>query len=368
MHALDSPASSGRLLSLDFFRGATMFLLVAEFTMLFEHLVDPPFAGTWVESVFTQFHHHPWNGLRFWDLVQPYFMFIVGVAIPFSVAKRRERGQSERDIRRHAIRRALLLLLIGWALYCIDPGRITFRFQNVLAQLSVTYTVAFLLMNRSWRTQIAWSVAFIAVAELCYRVFWVAGFDQPFTPDHNFGAWFDLLISGELSSGHWVSFNAIPTTAHTIWGVVVGQLLRSDRSERDKLRPLLIAGVLLLIAGYGLDPVTPIVKRISTSSFVLASGGWCILTLALCYWIIDVRGFRSWVSPFAIVGMNPLFIYVFAHVGGADLVTKIVRPFTMGLLGWINETAAVVVTSLVVLALLWGLCGWLHRRRIYIRI
>lgn len=368
MTEIDPAQPSGRLLSLDFFRGATMVLLMAEFTWLFEHLIAPPIAGTWLEALARQFHHHEWNGLRFWDLVQPYFMFIVGVAIPFSVAAREKRGDSAVSIRNHAIRRALLLLVIGWALYCIDPGRITFRFQNVLAQLSVTYLVAFFLMRKSWHTQIAWSIWFIAVAELLYRAFPVADFNEPFTPDRNFGAWFDLLISGELSDGHWVSFNAIPTTAHTIWGVVVGQLLMSGRSERDKLRPLLLFGTALLVAGFALDPITPIVKRISTSTFVLASGGWTLLTLAACYWVIDVRGWRSWVAPFAVVGMNPLFIYVFAHVGGADLIAKIVKPFTNGLFGWAGEPTAAIVTSLVVLAGLWGLCYWLHRRKIYVRI
>jgi predicted acyltransferase len=243
----------------------------------------------------------------------------------------------------------------------------------VLAQLSVTILIAFLIMKLPFRRQLLISLGLILASSLAYR-FWPIGEfrvpGDPFVKLQNFGAWMDTILmdSSTRNRGGWVAINAIPTAAHTIWGVVVGQLLRSDRSERDKLKPLLIAGVLLLVAGYGLDPVTPIVKRISTSSFVLASGGWTILTLALCYWIIDVRGFRSWVSHFAIVGMNPLFIYVFAHVGGADLVGKIVRPFTMGLLGWINEPAALVVTSLVVLALLWGLCGWMHRRRIYIRI
>ncbi|GAJ20757.1 unnamed protein product, partial [marine sediment metagenome] len=112
----------GRLLSLDFFRGFTMFLLIGEFTGLFTHLVDPSLKGGVFYFIGTQLHHHPWNGLRFWDLVQPFFMFIVGVAMPFSFAKRTERGDNYRKLLRHAIQRALLLLLLGWALYCIDPG------------------------------------------------------------------------------------------------------------------------------------------------------------------------------------------------------------------------------------------------------
>ena len=144
-----SEMPEGRLLSVDFFRGFTMFLLIGEFTGLFQTMVDPAFKGTIVDFIGTQFHHHPWHGMRFWDLVQPFFMFIVGVAIPLSVSKRIKRGDSYNQMLKHAILRSFLLLLFGWALYCIGPGRITFRFQNVLAQLSVTYIVAFLMMNRS---------------------------------------------------------------------------------------------------------------------------------------------------------------------------------------------------------------------------
>jgi predicted acyltransferase len=142
-----------RLISLDFFRGFTMFLLIAEWTILFNVMVDPSLEGTFLHFIGEQFHHHPWHGMTFWDLVQPYFMFIVGIAIPFSVSKRTARGDSPVEIRNHAIRRAIILLVLGWALYCISPGYITFRFQNVLAQLSVTYIVAFFLMNKSLKTQ-----------------------------------------------------------------------------------------------------------------------------------------------------------------------------------------------------------------------
>ena len=112
-----------------------------------------------------------------------------------------QRGDEHSQILRHAIQRAILLLLLGWGLYCIGPGRITFRFQNVLAQLSVTYLIAFLMMRRTFRAQLIVSFALIGLSELLYRFFPVDGFNQPFEPDHNFGAYVDLWISGELSGG-----------------------------------------------------------------------------------------------------------------------------------------------------------------------
>jgi predicted acyltransferase len=365
---MNDPIQQERLLSLDVFRGFTMLLLIAEFTHFFSFLVDPQLEGTILHAIGTQFHHHPWNGLRFWDLIQPFFMFIVGVALPFSFRSRTLRGDSYSFIRNHAVKRALLLLFLGWALYCIGPGRITWRFQNVLAQLAVTYIIAFFLMKRSTRTQIIFSFALLGFSELLYRCFPVAGFNQAFMPDQNFGAYVDLLISGELSAGHWVSFNAIPTAAHTIWGVLVGQVLLSSRREKNKLKILIYSGISILIAGYALNFVTPIIKRISTTSFVLASGGWAILALAFFYWFMDVKKMRKGWLFFAVVGMNPLFIYLFSHIGGADLVFNAVKPFALGLFGWTGILPAKIITSAAVWFLLWYICFWMHKRRIYIRI
>ncbi len=357
-----------RLISLDFFRGFTMFLLIAEGTILFKTMIDPNLQGTVIHFIGEQFDHHPWHGFRFWDLIQPFFMFIVGVAIPFSVSKRTARGDSYSDIRKHAIKRSIILLILGWALYCIGPGYITFRFQNVLAQLSVTYIIAFLLMRQPWKTQFIISILILIAVEFIYRSFPVVGFDQPFTPDKNFGAWFDMLVSGELSGGHWVNFNAFPTAAHTIWGVITGQFLMTNRPARQKLKVLIIAGLIGVLCGYALDYVTPIIKRISTSSFVIYSGGWTLLVLALCYWLIDIKKYQNWAKPMIIVGMNPLFIYLFAHVGGAKFIHTIVKPFTMGLFTWMGILTAEIITGFVVWFCLWYITFWMYKRKIFIRI
>jgi len=363
-----SSQSPERLLSLDFFRGATMFLLIAEFTHLFSLLHDPSLEGSFLYVIAEQFDHHPWNGLRFWDLIQPYFMFIVGVAMPYSLANRKRRGQSDSQITRHAFQRAFLLLFLGWALYCIDPGRIEFRFQNVLAQLSVTYLLAFLVMKKPTWVQISFSLLLLALTELIYRGFWVEGFNHPFVANENFGTWLDLQYGGADLNGHWVSFNAIPTAAHTIWGVLAGQLLMSERKAGQKLKILIIAGAICVIAGYALNPVTPIIKRISTSSFVIVSGGWALLTLAFSYWLIDIKKRQKWSYFFRVVGLNPLFIYLFAHVGGAVFIEHTLHPFTFALFGWMGTLMAAILTSAIVLFILWYICYWLDKRKIYFRI
>ncbi len=357
-----------RLMSLDFFRGVTMFLLVGEATHLYEHLGSPGLQGTVIGMIGTQFDHHPWNGLRFWDLIQPFFMFIVGVAMPFSFAKRFEHGDSWMQAFKHAFFRSAMLLLFGWGLYCIGPGRLTFELWNVLAQLSFTYLIAFLMMRKSARTQIIFTFFLIALSEALYRLWPVAGFNHPFTPDQNFGSWMDYKLMGKLSEGHWVAINALPTTAHTMWGVLAGQVLKSCRAPLQKIRVLAVAGLIGVVAGYALDPVTPIIKRICTSSFVIVSGGWCLVALAFSYWLIDVKGFKRGVLFFNIVGMNSLFIYLFTNTGGSEWFNRIARPFTMGMFRWAGDLNAGIITSLIVWGMLWSLCFWLYKRRIFIKI
>jgi predicted acyltransferase len=367
-NAVPADELKGRLFSLDFFRGLTMFLLIGESTEIYRHLVDPALQGTFLFALGTQFDHHPWAGLRFWDLVQPFFMFIVGAAMAFSTVKREQRGESRSVITRHAVKRAALLLLLGWALYCIEPGRITFRFQNVLAQLAVTSIVAYFLMRKPAKVQLAWSFAFILATEVIYRVFWVPGFNQPFVPDHNFGAWVDMLISGELSAGHWVSFNALPTIAHTVWGVLAAQWLMSAKPARCKVRRLAFFGAVAVAAGFGLTLVTPMIKRICTSSFVIASGGFCLLMMALCYWAFDVKKVRHGVVFFNIVGLNSLAIYIFTQTGATEWLKHLVTPFTNLLFGWAGRLPAAIAVSLAAWALLWSICLWLYRKKILIKI
>lgn len=370
----EKPVQTGtRLLSLDFFRGITMFLLVAEGTALWSVLVKEPVAGTFLEPFFQQFHHHPWAGLRFWDLVQPFFMFIVGVAMPFSYAKRRKRGDSKQKITRHIIRRCILLLAFGVGLHCGYRRELVWELWNVLSQLSVTIIIAYFLMRYKPSVQIIVSFGLLLLTEIAYRTFPLEGYNQPFVKDHNFGTWMDLILMGKINAGGgWVAINFIPTAAHTIWGVVAGQLLLSEKPEFEKVKKLVIGGLVILIAGYLLHftSVTPIIKRISTSSFVLASGGWSLLALAFSYWLIDIKKINRWIFPFVVVGMNPIFIYLFSNTVGGQWFNGFVGIFTKGFLNWFHapEFLMALVTSLTVLALEWLLCYYLYRKRIFFKI
>lgn len=365
-----SPAIAGRITSVDFFRGFTMFLLIGESTRLYEHLRAVEGSGI-INFLGNQLEHHEWHGMHFWDLIQPFFMFIVGVAIPFAVANRKKKGESERSLVLHAIKRSLLLLFLGWALYCIEPGRIVFRLQNVLAQLSVTYLVAFLLRNKSFSFQIIFTLVILLLIDLAYRFFPVENFNHPWEPFQNLGSWVNNKIEGVDKSDIWASLNAVSTTAHTVWGVLCGKILMSNRTEGRKIWTLVIAGLAGLIIGYSLDflNITPIIKKIATASFVFASGGYAILALSFCYWLIDGKKmFKKGAQFFIIVGMNCIFIYLLFNVGGADILTSIFTPFTKLFFSWGGAILVGITTSLAVWAALWYICYWLYKNRIFIKI
>lgn len=359
-----------RITSVDLFRGITMFLLIGESTRLYEHLSTVE-NNSFVQFIATQLEHHEWHGLHFWDLIQPFFMFIVGVAIPFAVANRIKKGDSHHQIMVHAVKRSFLLLFLGWALYCIGPGQIVFRFQNVLAQLSVTYLVAFLVMRKSFSFQLIFTLVILLLVDLAYRFFPVDGFNHPWVAYQNLGAWANIKIEGVDKTSIWASINAIPTIAHTVWGVLFGQLLMSDRPARKKIQLMLIAGISALLIGFSLDllDITPIIKKIATASFVFASGGWAILALCLCYWLIDVKKlFARGSKFFIIVGMNCIFIYLFFSVGGAGLIGKIFMPFTKALFAWGGDLGVEIMTSLAAWASMWYICYWLYKNRLFIKI
>lgn len=364
-------AREGRVLSVDLFRGVVMFLLIGRVTGLYDLLASPAREGTILNAIGLQFMHHPWHGLTLADLAQPFFIFISGVAMVFSYEKRWERGESWGTTLGQAMRRSFLLLAIGWALYLIgsEPGGFKGEFlTDILPQLAFASLAAFLLIRRPLPVQIAVALGLLVLTEFLYRFWPVAGFDRPFTPGHNFGSWLDTVLFGATSAESLVTFNIIPSAVFAILGVIAGGLLKSARPQKSKLVSLVVIGMAGVVLGLALDPLTPVIRRLCTSSFVILSGGLALLSLALGYWLIDVMQFRKRSVFFVVVGMNPVFIYLFSLSGGAEWLRNIVAPFTMAFSGWIGEWSALVLTSLAVWGVLWALCYWLYRRKIFIRI
>ena len=360
-----------RLLSLDFMRGLIMVLLMFESVRLYTNLFNIT-EGTAFEGFFLQFFHHPWNGLRFWDLIQPGFMFMAGTAMAYSLHRQQVNGMPWSKSLVKVFKRSCWLFFWGVLDYAVRPGGLSFELWDVLTQLSATTLIAFFIFRWSYGAQIAFSFGLLLLTEVLYRFTNIGGFDQPFTDQHNFGNFMDLVLMNKINSGGWVAINFLPTAAHTIWGCLAGKLLLNSRPELEKMKWLVIGGMAGLALGYTLDwvSITPIIKRIATSSFVLASGGWCLLTLAFLYWWIDLRGHKKYVNFFVIVGMNSLFIYLFIEIIGSRWFTEYMAAITNGLMSLINtpQNLMLILTSVITFLLEWGLLYFLYKKGIFFKI
>ena len=363
-----APNVSKRLFSLDVFRGLTMFLLIGE-AAGFHHNFSNLTEGTLFSGLADQLLHHQWNGLRFWDLIQPFFMFIVGVAMPFSLRKRLSTGNRS-DATKHILKRCFLLFCFGVLLHCVGNHALVWELWNVLVQLAFTILIAYAIMHLPSRVQIGISIGLLVLTEILYRMY---NPEDPYNKGASFGSWVDMLVMGKLNDGGWVTINFLPTAAHTIWGVVCGQLLLSGKSAKEKLKPMILWGTVILVLGFALDwlNITPIIKRIATSSFTLASGGYAILVLSLFYWWIDIKGnHKKWLTIFSVVGTNSIFIYLFAETVGYQWFRGFGRTFVEGILAPLGtpENWILVLNSLFVLFIFWYLTYFLDKKKIYFKI
>lgn len=361
-----------RLISLDFYRGLIMVLLMLEASGLYRHIIDITEPTSFGHFLATQFTHHPWHGLNFWDLIQPGFMLIAGTAMAFSLTKQTLKGRPWKEQAKRALKRSGWLLFWGVFIYAVSDDHLSFELWNVLAQLSFTLLVAFFIFR--WRPayQILFSFGLLLLTEFLYRFIDVPGFDQPFTNQNNFGNYVDLLIMNKINRGGWVAINCIPTAAHTIWGAVAGKWLLTRPTIRSKMNYIIILGISTLGAGYLLDfmDVTPIIKRIATSSFTLVTGGWCLLALAFLYLWIDVLKHRRFLSFFTIVGMNSIFIYIFLEIVVHHWLYDYLNTIVIGVLSPTELSLALImiIAAIALFLVQWYLCLWLYRKKIFFKV
>lgn len=367
------PATEGskRVLSLDVMRGLIMILLAAESCAVYESLNEAT-TGSFIHPLMQQFFHHPWNGLRFWDLVQPAFMTMAGSALYISWFYKSQKRISWQQNFKHILVRCVKLFLFGTGLHCVYRGQLVWELWNVLTQLSFTTIIAYCIIQRSAVFQITVALLLLLLTEILYRFVLMPGFDQPFVDQHNFGNWLDMILMGKINKGGWVAINIIPTAAHTIIGAVAGKLLISQDSANKKIQWLLVGSAAALVLGFGLDllHITPIIKRISTSAFVLASAGWVLLMMAFLYWLVDIKQVNKYSWIFVVVGMNSIFIYLFFETVGSQWLNNAIGIFVMGFTGWLSVPllAQNVLAAFVVLLAEWGICYWLWKKKIFFKL
>jgi len=309
-----------------------------------------------------QFEHVEWEGLVFWDLIQPAFMFMVGLAMPFAVAARLRRGD-ESSVWRHVAYRAVMLIVLSNVLISISAGEPRFQLINVLAQIGFTYFICYWLMKLPLRAQAITAGLILAGYTALFHLF--PGSEGAYSMGDNFGERVDQFIFGASNRGHWATINFIPSTVTTLFGVWCGYLLIEKGSHARRMNLLAAGAGGCFAVGLLLSTFDPIIKRIHTASFTLVSGGLVISMLLAFYWLVEVRGYRQATFPLVVVGMNSMFIYCL-HMLQTRWIERAVGVFVddFAFLGKWAPSALAISAFLV----MWYLCLWLYRRRIFIRI
>jgi predicted acyltransferase len=358
-----------RVMSVDALRGFDMFWIAGggAFVMEFFKLFSNPLP-LWLER---QFDHVEWEGFVGWDLIMPLFLFIVGVAMPFSVGKRIERGDGRRRIYGKLLYRVAMLWILGMVaqghLLAFDINNLQF-YSNTLQAIAAGYLISGIaLVELSVRRQAALAGSLLVVYWALMRFIPVPGHGAGvLTPDGNLAMWIDKALLGRFQDGTtytWI-LSSLGFGATVLMGVLAGHLLRSPLSGARKALSLAISGMGCLLAGWlwGFD--FPIIKHIWTSSMVLWSGGLCLLLLAAFYWAIDVKGYRRWAFFFNVIGMNAIVAYI-----APDIInfSQISNTLFGGLAKHLGD-AGNFLLAFGALGVLWLVLYYLYRNRTFVRI
>jgi heparan-alpha-glucosaminide N-acetyltransferase len=399
-YRMNSPATRqeppARLVSLDAYRGFVMICLAANGFGLFDTSKNFPNSTIW-QAIGHQFDHVPWVGSVFWDLIQPSFMFMVGVSLPYSYTRRLEKEDSWNHCLLHAVIRSLVLILLGIFLSSAWSKETNFTFMNVLTQIGLGYTFLFLLWNRGVAIQVFVAAAILVGYWAWFALTPVAGtaFDYAkvglpenwnyltgFTahwqkcanPAATFDQWFlNLFPRSEpfvFNKGGYQTLNFVPSLVTMLFGLMTGEFIRRSDDRKRTLTTLVACGLALLVVGYGLHAfgVCPLVKRIWTPSWTLYSTGLTLLMLAAFYGVIDVAGCRAIAFPLTVAGMNSIALYVMSQLLKNSTADALERHFGAGLFTIFGDHYIPLMKANLVLLVFWLFVWWLYRQRIFFRI
>lgn len=373
-----------------------MFLMVAEVLHLCRVAKHFPNSQLWQALCFHQ-THEPWVGCSIHDMIQPAFSFMVGVALPFSLARRQEQGQSMIWVTLHAFWRALVLVLLGVFLRSLRHDQTYFTFEDTLSQIGLGYGFLFIIGQWSKRSQwVALAIILIGYwgafaihhvpTDYDYEAVGVpadwphlmTGFEAHWNKNSNLAHAFDVWFLNQFPreapfvyhGGGYHTLSFIPTLATMILGLLAGGILRWDTAWWNRIACLVAIGGLGVGAGYGLEMsgLCPLVKRIWTPSFALYSGGWCFIILAALYLLVDVAKLRFLAFPLIVIGMNSIAIYCMSWTLEGFIHDAIHRHFGDQWLNYFVEAYHPLVEGAVIVIAFWLILFWMYRRRIFIRI
>jgi heparan-alpha-glucosaminide N-acetyltransferase len=385
-----------RNIAVDAYRGLVMLLMAGEVMNFASVARAYPDSFFWKILAFNQ-THVPWAGMSLHDTIQPSFTFLVGVALPYSMASRIRQGQSFKNQLFHAIRRSVILVALGIFLRSLDSTQTNFTFEDTLTQIGLGYTFAFLLAF--CRPKIQWAA--LAGILFAYWLAWAlypapgpdfnyAAVGVPYNWTHNFtgfaahwnvnsnlGQAFDVWFLNLLprpsrflfNGGGYLTLSFIPTLGTMLLGLRAGEWFRAA-SPKIPIKRFLIAGALLAAAGLLLHftGIGPIVKRIWTPSWTLFSGGVCFFFLAAFSWIVDVKGYRRWAFPLVVVGMNSIAAYLLVHLCEESIISNLHINLGHQLFRIFGPGLEPLMLGIAVMLLYWLILFWMYRKRIFLRI
>lgn len=386
-----------RLGSLDAYRGLVMFLMMAEVLELRQLAKAFPTSEVWKFLAWHQTHVE-WAGCTLHDLIQPSFSFLVGVALPFSLASRLAKGHSRWRMFAHACWRALALVLLGVFLRSVYKKETNWTFEDTLSQIGLGYAplvlLAFARQRWQWTVLIAillgyWA-AFVAYPlpppDFNYPAVGVpadwpyhySGLSAHWNKNSNlawaFDTWFlNLFPRPEVfthNRGGYATLSFIPTLATMILGLLAGGWLHRTKNKWTTVGWLALTGGILLASGLAFheNGLCPCVKRIWTPSWALYSGGWCFLLLAFFYATIDVLNLATWSFPLRVIGANSIAAYLLAHGPDGFILRSFQIHFGATVFEFWGQAYEPLVAVLAVLAIEWLILYWLYRQKIHIRI
>jgi predicted acyltransferase len=360
-----------RLVSLDVFRGITIAGMV---------LVNNP--GSW-EHIYWPLEHAAWHGWTPTDLVFPFFLFIVGVSIPLAFAKRLESGGSRRDLYLKIVKRTLIIFAIGLFLNGLPYfGLAEYRIPGVLQRIAVCYFFASIIfLNTKVRTQIAIAIGLLVFYWLLVKLVPAPGFVAgDLTKEGSLPSYVDRVVFGKHV---WAQarvydpeglLSTIPSIATSLIGVLTGTWLRTEKTRYEKAAGMFVVGAVCVAIGWAWNSFFVINKALWTSSYVLFTGGLALQFLSICYWLIDIKGYRRWAKPFEVFGLNAIALYVVADVlavalgeikvGGDALGSRIYNLFA----SWASPINASLAFAIAFVLVCLGLMWILYNRKIFLKI
>jgi predicted acyltransferase len=355
-----------RLVSLDALRGFDMFWIVGGAAICTG--LAKPFHSPALDNLLQQFEHVPWQGLHFFDVIWPLFMFIAGVSLAFSLVKRKAAGADVKQVYFHAGKRAVLLFILGMIaqgdLLAFDLSKLH-PCYSVLHGIAAGYFLATIVtLHFGPRGQAIVTAAFLLAYWALLMLIPVPGAGV-LTPDANAATYIDRLVLGRFQYGKNTWFLSYLGFASSIMaGVLAGEFLMSQRSQKAKTAALLCAGAALVVVGLLWSLWLPIIKLLWTSSFVVLCAGLSLLLMGVFYFVLDVLAFRRWAFPFIVIGMNSIVAYMVIML--IDL-RAIGNVFVGGLLPRLGDWGA-LVEAVAAFAVLWLILFWMYRTKSFVKI